>query len=776
MQSHSRAIRFRVLHPAGVAMIVSVALLVGPVAAAGADLVVEGNRRVSADTIRSAFDPGGDPFSAAALDAALKRLYASGQFEDVKIRKADGRVVVTVVEAALVDRVAFEGNKRIKDDVLGKEVQSKPLGALLRATVQSDVQRIVEIYRRAGRYDVKVTPKVVSLPSNRVNLVFEIDEGAKITVRDVRFVGNRAFSAGRLAGIIRTAPTSLFSFFKGSDVFDADRVEADRDLLRRFYLSKGYADVRIVAAQSEFDPGRKGFVVTFTIDEGELYRIGRVDIRSSVRDIDPNDLRPLLQVDPGTVYNAEVIDKTVDAMTGEMSKRGYAFAQVRPRGDRDVAGRRIDVAFVIDEGPRVYVERINIRGNTVTQEAVIRREFDIAEGDAYNRVLLDRAERHLKALGFFKTVKISSEPGAASDRIVLDVDVEEQKTGDFSVSGGYSTQYGPIGEVSVSERNFLGRGQFVKTSVTVGQFTRGFDVSLVEPYFLGNRLSLGVNVFDRQNLVSQFQSFGDSTYGAAIQVGAPLNEQFAVQGRYSIVSQTTSLAPGVMASLPIRQAALNGPTLVSTIGGTVTYDTLDNRNNPHNGVHAELKQDVAGLGGDGRFLKTTADVRHYHEITDDVVGITRAQAGIIAPWGGRPVPLASSFFGGPQLVRGFAPNGFGPRDLTAGTTMDNVGGTRYAAVSGELQSGIPNLPPEVGMKVAVFADAGTLWGYGGPTTFTAFPGQTAQVADSRVIRSSVGAGLIWQSPFGALRVDYAVPLTKTRYDVTQPFRFSAGGF
>jgi outer membrane protein insertion porin family len=283
-------------------------------------------------------------------------------------------------------------------------------------------------------------------------------------------------------------------------------------------------------------------------------------------------------------------------------------------------------------------------------------------------------------------------------------------------------------------------------------------------------------VFDKQNLVSQFQSFGSSSYGAAIQLGAPLNEQLGVQGRYSLYNQSISLDPAVNASLPVKQAALDGPAWVSSVGATFTSDTLDNKRNPRNGMHAEFKQDVAGLGGDASFLRTTSDVRYYHEVTDDIVGMARAQSGIVVPWGGRPVPLSSSFFGGPQLVRGFAPNGLGPRDLTPGTTMDNVGGTRFAAVSAELQSPFPSLPPEVGMKAAVFADAGTLWGYGGPTTFTAFPGQTAQVADSRRIRSSVGAGLIWDSPFGPLRVDYAVPLTKAPYDVAQPFRFSAGGF
>ncbi|HLN09329.1 MAG TPA: outer membrane protein assembly factor BamA, partial [Xanthobacteraceae bacterium] len=369
----------------GAAVTALLAAAAAPTAAV--EVVVEGNHRVSADTIRSyVLQDRGEPATAAMIDAALKRLYASGEFADVKIRKEDERIVVTVAEAALIDRVAFEGNKRIKDDQLGKAVQSKPRGSLLPATVQGDVQRIIEIYRGTGRYDVKVVPKVVNLPSHRVDLVFEIDEGGKTTVREVRFAGNRAFAADRLLNVIKTAPTSLISFIKGTDIYDADRVEADRDLLRRFYLTKGFADVRVVAAQSEFDPAKKGFVVTFTIDEGEPYRVGAVDVTSNISDVDPQMLRPLLKVMSGALYNVDALEKTVDAMTGELSKRGYAFAVVRLRGDRDMAERRIGIAFVIDEGPRVYVERINIRGNARTRDYVIRREFDIAEGDAYNKV------------------------------------------------------------------------------------------------------------------------------------------------------------------------------------------------------------------------------------------------------------------------------------------------------------------------------------------------------------------------------------------------------
>ncbi|HXW27554.1 MAG TPA: outer membrane protein assembly factor BamA, partial [Xanthobacteraceae bacterium] len=429
----------------------------------------------------------------------------------------------------------------------------------------------------------------------------------------------------------------------------------------------------------------------------------------------------------------------------------------------------------------------NVRGNTRTRDYVIRREFDIAEGDAFNKVLIDRAERRLKGLNYFKSVKITQEAGSAPDHVVVNVEVEEEKTGDFSISGGYSTVEGILAEVSVGERNLMGTGQAVKASVTYGEYVKGVDVGLVEPYFLGSRASAGVDVFGKQTIANSYQSYGTETYGAAFSVSTPLTDELGTQWRYSLYNQSLSLAPNLApcspsnpppcgeASLPVQQAALNGPAWVSSVGNTTAYDTRDNKKNPKSGVYVELKQDIAGAGGDEKFLRTTGDVRYYHEVAPDIVAMGRVQGGYAAGWDGQQVPLMNSFFGGPQLVRGFAPNGFGPRDLTPGSTMDNVGGTKYFVTTAEVQSGIPNLPADFGLKVAVFADAGSVWGYGGPIYFPSF-GQSIQLADSTFIRSSVGAGLVWDSPVGPLRVDYAIPVTKTGYDVLQPFHFGYGGF
>jgi outer membrane protein insertion porin family len=504
----------------------------GPAAAQRADggaaatsIVVEGNRRVEAETIRSYFKVApGERVDAAKVDSALKALYASGLFQDIHISQQGGRLVVTVVEAPVIDRLAFEGNNKIKDEQLQQEIQSKARGTLSRATVQADVQRIIEVYHRNGRFDVSVVPKVVERPNNRVDLVFEVKEGEKTGVKTIIFVGNHVYSDYRLKEVIKTSTSNILSFLQTTDVYDPDRIEADRDLIRRFYLSHGYADVQVVAATGEYDPGQKGFIITFTIEEGPLYRFAAIDVQSNIRAIDTGSLLVGLRARQGDVYNADAIEKTVEDLTVEIAKHGYPFATVRPRGDRNAQTRTVSVVFVVDEGVRAYIERINIRGNSRTRDYVIRREFDISEGDPYNRALIDRAERRIKNLNFFKAVKITNEPGSAPDRVVINVDVEETSTGDFSVMGGYSTADGFMGQVSVSERNLLGTGRYARASLTAGQYIRGVEFNFVEPYFLDYRMSGGIDLFARQTLASPYLSYGTSNYGTNLKFGIPLRE------------------------------------------------------------------------------------------------------------------------------------------------------------------------------------------------------------------------------------------------------------
>src|SRR4051794_34219353 len=526
-----------------VAIAAGAALLSSPVAAqTAASIMVGGNRRVEADTIRSYFKPGpGGRLDQGRIDDGLKALIETGLFQDVRINQAGGRVVVTVVENPVIGRIAFEGNKKVKDEQLTAEIQSKPRGTLSRPMVQSDAQRIAEIYRRSGRYDVRVNPEIIEQPNNRVDLIFTITEGSKTGVKSVEFIGNVAFSSYRLRDIIKTRESNLLSFLGGGDTYDPDRVEADRDLIRRYYLKRGFADVQVVAALTEYDPQKGGFLVTFKIEEGQQYRVGSVSFQSSIPTLDGNTLRSFSRVNVGSVYNAEALEKSVEEMQIEASRRGYAFAAVRPRGDRNFEAHTVSIVFAIDEGARTYIERINIRGNTRTRDYVIRREFDVSEGDAYNRALVDRSERRLKNLDFFKTVKITTEPGSSTDRVILVVDLEEKSTGDFSVSGGYSTSDGALAEVSISERNFLGRGMYAKAAVQYGQYARGGSLSFVEPYLFDYRVAGGLDLFYREQLANSYISYTTKTLGFSPRLGFGLREDLSLQLRYSLYQTSVSL-------------------------------------------------------------------------------------------------------------------------------------------------------------------------------------------------------------------------------------------
>ena len=747
-------------------------------------IIVDGNRHIGADAIRSYFHAGHDgEFNTGDLDAALKNLYASGLFRDVKISRDGARIVVKVLENPTIQRLAFEGDRKLKDDDLKKIVQSKAGGPLSRAFVQSDAVRIAELYRQRGYFDARIVPKTIAAKNERADLVFEIREGDRVGVRQVLFVGNSAFPRNKLTGVIKTGETNFLSLVLDNDTYDPGRVENDSDLLRSFYRAHGYDDAR-VAALARYDAGKGGIVVAFKIDEGPQYRFGTVDIELDLKTVEAAPLRRYLLSQSGAIYDADAVTKTVDDLTMALARSGEPFAAVTVREERvPPAGASragvVNVVYAIEEAKRTYVERIEIHGNTKTRDDVIRREFDFGEGDAYSRALADRAERRLRALGYFKTVKIDTETGSAPDRVVVDVAVEEQGTGDFTITGGYSTVDGFLGQVSIGDRNLFGTGYDAKASVTYGQYARGVDLAFTDPYFLGQRLSGGVELFGRQTFANTNQAYETSLYGTKFTLGTPLNDQVGVTWSYSIYNQGIALDPAIgTASLPIQQAAQAGPYWVSSIGNGVTYSTLDDARNPTSGIRAKVSDDFAGLGGAAKFARSTQDVRVYHQIAGDVVGMVRAQGGYVTPWGGQQLPLLDGFFGGPQLVRGFASNGFGPRDLTSGTTMDNVGGNIYWTTSAELQAPMPLVPADAQLKVALFSDTGSLWATGASSvsSLATSLSPSQQIANSRAVRSSVGASLIWNSMFGPLRVDYAYPVAKQPYDVTQRLNFSAGAF
>ncbi|WP_103871645.1 outer membrane protein assembly factor BamA [Bosea lathyri] len=790
-------------------------------------VVVQGNRRVDAETIRS--------YGQGAPQEIRQNLLATGLFSNVQVSRRGAQTVISVQENDSINRVAFEGNRRLKSDMLLQQVQSKAGGPMSQALIDSDVERLREVYRRSGYGLSSVSGRIAPLPNGRSDVVFTINESGKTGVKSINFSGNGAYSASRLRGLMSTTESNFLSFIKTSDVYDADRVTSDLELVRRFYLKNGYADFQVVGNTARFDEAAGGWVIDITVDEGPQYKVGNVSVDSALRDVDAAALQRYVVTSAGDTYNAEAVEKSLVNLTTEVSRRGHAFAQVRPRGDRDSAGRLIGITYVVDEGPRVYVERINVRGNTRTRDYVVRRELDLGEGDAYNKVMVDRAERRLNNLGFFNKVRITNEPGSAPDRVIMNIDVEDKATGSFSIAGGYSTSDGIIGEVSLSESNFLGRGQFVRIAGTLGQRTQGVDFSFTEPYFLGHRIAAGFDLFSKFSDNYNTGRFESRVTGGQVRLTFPITEEFSITPRYSLYQTEIEIPntadrpyndctapllgitpiPGNSvfnclsngeATIAVKEAA--GTTLTSLVGLNFNYNSLDNVQNPRNGFVAELKPEFAGVGGDSKFLRVAADARYYREIFDDVVGFARLQGGHVQATSG-DLRMIDHYFLGPTLVRGFAPSGIGPRDVLNDPTANALGGTTYFGGSLEVQFPIFGLPRDLGLRGALFADAGTLFNYdGGSKSITnpAFAGcpagaeprqfnvattsiyqtNVACVRDKNTIRSSVGVSLLWQSPLGPIRFDYAYALSKDegqrdpttgiKYggDRTQAFRFSGG--
>jgi outer membrane protein insertion porin family len=666
--------------------------------------------------------------------------------------------------------------------------------------IDADIQRMLEIYRRSGRGVASITASTSPAANGRTDVTFNIVEGDKTGVAEIRFIGNNKVSAWRLKRQMSTTEMNLFSWLKTSDIYDPDRINADLEMIRRYYLKNGYADFKVVSSNAQFDAAEKGYIVEIVLDEGEQYKISDVRVESQIADVTSDDLSGAVETPQGSVYNAAAIEQTIDGMASVVQRRGYAFAQVTPRGDKNDADKTISVVYEVAQGPRVFIERINIRGNTRTRDYVIRREFDVGEGDAYNRYLIDRAERRLRNLGFFKTIRISNEPGSSPDRIIVNVDVEDQPTGSFAFAGGYSTADGWISEVSLEERNLLGRGQQAKVSYSYGERTSGFDVSFTDPYFFGQRISFGFDAY------SKFQDLTNTAYyesrltGGALRLGFPISEELSVGLRYSLSHQDisipnkgkrkwndcvdpfnnttgTSCINNGEATLPIQELNQDGNgVLTSLVGASLTYNTLDNTIEPTKGFFATANLEVAGLGGDSYFARGTADARYFYPLFDDIVAIARVQGGHVAAIDGDPLRMTDHFFMGPNLVRGFAPSGIGPRDKS-NTTRGALGATTYFGGSLEMQMPLPVLPREFGIKIAAFVDAGTAFGYDGKTDFSGLRSigpNKLNVVDNNDIRSSVGVGLLWSSPLGPIRFDYAWALSKAPGDRTQAFRFQGG--
>ena len=750
-------------------------------AAVARSIVVRGNTRIEEETVIGymTIQPGRS-YSAADVDESLKALFATGLFADVKIAPQGGTVVVTITENPIINRVSFEGNKKVKDSALKTAVRSTERSMLTRAKVQADVQNILEAYRRSGRYGASVEPKIIDRANNRVDLVFEINEGDKTGVERITFIGNNSFSDGRLRDVIRTRESGLLSWLRSTDTYDPDRLAADQEMLRQYYFKKGYADFRIVSATADLDREQNVFHVTFTVDEGEKYTISDVEVVSSLAEVDPEALRSQVRTKSGQTFNSLKVEQSVEDITVKVAEGGYAFAQVRPRGSRDYENKTISLTYYIEEGPRAYVERINIVGNDKTREYVLRREFDLAEGDAFNRALVDKAERRIRNLGFFETVNITTRQGSAPDRVVINVEVVEKATGEVSFGVGYSTTDGVIGDISVTERNFLGRGQYVKAAIGGGADTRTYEFAFVEPFFLGRRIALDLDVYKKVTNSNDYRSYDEDRIGGGFGFSLPLREEELTLRLYYQIYQTeisdpdnlaTSLANCNNPSLSRAICDSLGTYLTSLVGYNLVHSTLNNRQDPTDGIYAAFGQEFAGVGGDAYFIKTTAEARAYKEIVPDfgIVGKVALKGGHVMSYGSKRLRVSEQFMLGGNVVRGFENQGIGPRDTT---TQDSLGGTLYFAATVETTFPFPAIPEEFGLSGAVFADAGSVWD--ADSDLVNIVGANNVASNDLALRASVGAGIRWDSPFGPLRADFAVPLMKEDVDKTQVFRLSGG--
>ncbi|MBG51949.1 MAG: outer membrane protein assembly factor BamA [Rhodobiaceae bacterium] len=725
---------------------------------------VEGNQRIEAETVRSYMSfKAGETYDEKKVDESLKTLFQTGLFADVTIRRDGARLIVTIAENPVINRVAFEGNSAINTDTLDTEVELKPRTIYTRAKVQADVQRIVDVMRRSGRFSATVEPKVVQLPQNRVDLIFEIDEGPVTKIGGINFVGNNVFSDGRLREVISTSESAWWKFLSSSDNYDPDRLSYDRELLRRFYLSNGYADFRVGSAVADLSRDGEEFYITFTVEEGELYTFGPSEVTTELDKLDVEKLNSLILTHEGEEYDAGLIDKTVDALTFEAGTNGYAFSEVRPRVRRDKEARTANIVYRITEGPRAYVERINIAGNVRTLDRVIRREMRMSEGDAFNRVLLERSEKSIRALGFFANVDVSEEPGSAPDQTVINVAVEEQSTGELSLGFGFSSTDNAVADISLTERNFMGKGQLLRLRLALSGTSQQIDLRFTEPYFLGRNLVGGIDIFGVENDFQDESGFDERVTGFGFRFGFPLSENGRILTRYAlrreqILNITTRASAFISQRDEIR----------SSVGYTYYLDRRNDPVEPTGGWDFEVDQEFAGVGGSVRYVSNQVTARTYLEITEEFLASFKVQGALIEGIG-QDVNISDRFFVGGSDFRGFERSGVGPRDLVSGSSL---GAQAYAIGSAEVT--FPNFLPEaLDITTSLFTDFGVV---GKADQQNLFIGATqiVNVKEELAPRVTAGVSVYWQSPFGPVRVDLSKAIQKEDYDKPEAFRFSAG--
>ena len=720
---------------------------------------IEGNERVESNTVISYLGiKSGSTLNQTDIDSSLKNLYATGFFSDVKLLKSGNALVVRVVENPIINKVAFEGNSLIDTADLEKEMELKTRSVYSQDKLQSDVKRILDIYRRSGRYNTVVEPKTIAQDQNRVDLVYEISEGATAHVEKINFIGNKKFSDSDLRKAIRTEETRWYKFFSDTDKYDPDRMQFDQELLRRYYINEGFADFQVKSAHAELSPKKDAFFLTFVVEEGVRYKFGEINVTSELKNGEKPDFSGAITTKTGKTYDASKVDETIDAMTKRLGDLGYAFVDIQPKLDRDQSKNTANLTYVIKPGPRVYVERINVTGNVRTLDEVIRREFRISEGDAYNNSKLQRSEQRLNNLGFFEKVDIKNEQGSAPDKTVVNVDVKEKSTGEVTIGAGFSSTDGVLGDFGISEKNLLGRGQELKTRLTVAARRKQIELGFTEPYFMSRDIAAGFDIYRTKQDFLQQSSYNMDTKGINLRSSYALQEKIQHSVNYSLrENNVTDVKPE--ASTYIKQQV--GVNVNSSISQSLTYDDRNNKLDPSSGYYFRISQEFAGLGGDSRYLKHDVKGSYYYPITSKWRTSITGSSGYIFGIGGRDVRINDRFFVGGDDLRGFRNAGIGPRDTA---TRDALGGNAYYTTTAELKFPL-GLPDELGISGAVFGDAGSLW---------KIDNSIVGISESNAIRASVGAGILWTSPFGPIRVDFAHAVAKQKEDLTETMRFSFG--
>lgn len=742
------------------ALMAGVLLSTSAFAATVSKIEVRGSQRVEVETIKTYLPVTlGDHLDQDALDRSVKSLYATGFFADVSVKDANGTLIVDVVENPVINQVAFEGNDKIDDNELMAEVRLRPRTVLTRTKIQDDTARLYQIYKRSGRFSAQIDPKLIQLDQNRVDVVFEVSEGPVTEIKGIRFIGNRAFDDGDLRSVLSSKEDRWFRFLSTADRYDPDRLAFDQELLRRHYLKEGYADFRVLSAVAELSEDKDSFFMTFTVDEGPRYKVANSQIHSSIQGFDSNRLKSELEIDSGDWYNADLVEDSSDAMVLALENHQYPFVRVSPDIKRNRANNTVHVIFNIAETRPKFVERINIKGNVRTMDKVVRREFEMVEGDPLVKSKLAKSEQNMKDLGYFENISVKTKPGSAPDKSIVEVTVAEKSTGELSIGAGFSSNDGPLGDVRLRERNFLGKGQDFLLAATVAGERTEFDLSLTEPYFLDRDLSATADLFHITRDLQDESSYDQKRSGGGFELGYPLSENLRQSVGYRIEQNEITDVQSDASRFILGQ---EGERITSALTHRLAYTNLDSRLFPTRGVSSWFDTEYAGIGGDANYLSGKLGTRYYFPATKSITLSLLGEVGGIAGIGDEEVQINERFYLGGSTLRGFESAGVGPRDTT---TDDALGGNFF--YRGSLEAAFPiGLPEELGVKGHSFTDFGSLW--------EPDDEKGVDIADKTSIRASAGVGLSWRSPLGPIRVDYAIPYADEEFDEIEKFRFSFG--